>query len=151
MSFVKTIHEGGVLAPFFDRCQQSESPKVLNEEALIASIEENIQMLLNTRMALNKKNYLAMNPAGLTYGVPQLYGLPDFSWFDGARRDTWPQQATLIEQAIRLFEPRLQNPQVALKEFQEDKQKLWVHIRGTYHMDGVHKTLEFPLCMDNFS
>lgn len=147
----------GALAPLFDRLTD-ENPKVhaenkvfvtLNKQELLDSIRQEVENLLNTRCSLSLQEYKALKPDHRVYGIPELFGLSDFSAIDGENKTTWYKSAQLIENAIRIFEPRLIDVSVRIRNFDTNTQLLYVDIAGKYKIGKCIEHITFPISMQN--
>ncbi len=145
----------GASAPLFDRlqiCEDKEASSRLNLfgiltfEELKRSIINELALMLNTRCVLRKELYEDLEEEGKReLKVPELYGLRDFSFFDPASQKNWPSIAQAIENKIRIFEPRLENPLVTVEEFDRYHQSLSVDIQGTIIINQISERVFFPM------
>jgi len=143
-SLQKTWSKAGALPPFFYRFQEDETD-FYGKPQLIQNIIYEISRLLNTRSSVSLEEYKTLDPDNLDHGVPGLYGLPDFSFFDGSNKISWPQISHFIETSLRLFEPRLKEAKVHLKEFLSDTQDLEMSISGTIRVGNIVEFISFPV------
>lgn len=149
----------GALAPLFDRLKDTTAwtheeidiPVEFNRDQVLASVMQEISLLLNTRAAVSLKDYEYLKTDTRDSGWTQLYGLPDFSFFDGENKIAWTQGNKIIENAIRLFEPRLRNPRARIKEFSQQSQDLSVQISGDLVLSDQIEHVDFPMHLANIS
>jgi len=147
----------GAFAPLFDRLTD-HNPKVreestvfvtLNKQQLLESIRQEVENLLNTRCPLTLEAYKALGPDHRIYGMPALFGLSDASSMDGENKTTWYKSAQLIENAIRIFEPRLVDVTVRMRRFDTNTQMLYVDIAGQYKIGKCIEHITFPIVMQD--
>lgn len=146
----------GATAPLFDRLQDSPRDTPSDPDSMhytksevINSIQRDVSLLLNTRCMVSKESYEKLNPAALDYGIPELYGMPDFSAIDPESVTTWDHSAKLIQTALRLFEPRLKNPRVTIQKFDAGEQELYTEITAHAIIGKYIEQVKFPVIIDN--
>lgn len=145
--------EKGGFVPLFDRLSDDDPTqkeerhpfKVYSQEEVQESVIREIDRLLNTRVKLAKDVYFNLMQNENAQGFPTLYGLPDFSYFDATNQATWSEYATLMEQAIARYEPRLKNPRVALDQFENNRQTLRAHINGDILINEMVASFSFAV------
>lgn len=141
------------MIPLFDRLYDKSPPSFytppleegLTETQLLESLIHEIEWLLNTRSSVTLEDYEYLQPETLTYGIPILFGLPDFSFFQGEDKLTWQQGERYIHTALRLFEPRLLQPVVEITSFHAGQQALEVLITGHMHHQNRHIPVRIPM------
>ncbi len=142
----------GSFNPLFNRLIDNRDGKIipvtLNKEQLIQSIMDDIALLLNTRCTLKWEEYIQQMTPDLTWGVPDLYGLPDFLQLDPKDKSTWNLVQEAIQNALRIFEPRLKNPKVSIERFEESKQNLVAHIQGAISFENMVEPLNFSSILE---
>lgn len=149
----------GARAPLFDRLKNTttwtheevDTPIEFTRDQVMASVIQEISSLLNTRAAISLKDYEFLDVDTRDSGWIQLYGLPDFSFFDGENKISWAKGNKIIENAIRLFEPRLRNPRALIKEFNQQSQELSVQISGDLVLSDQIEHVDFPMHLANIS
>lgn len=118
-------------------------PVILSKDQLKVSIIEEISLLLNTRCSLTWEDYAQQMTSILKWGMPNLYGIPDFSGFDPGDSSAWIMIQEAIQNTIRIFEPRLKNPKVVIKKFEESKQNITAQIQGIMAFENMVEPIEF--------
>ena len=148
----------GTIAPLFDRLCDYE-PMISHEpvplitytkKQMIASIEWEVENLLNTRCGISMGDYETLDPKTLPYGVPDLFGLPDGSFADGASAEGVTRLAEMLTNSIRIFEPRLRNVHVAVQIMDPKTQSAQVSITAGLVIGDVQETISFPVSVHNF-
>ncbi|MEI8320568.1 MAG: type VI secretion system baseplate subunit TssE [Alphaproteobacteria bacterium] len=148
----------GSSAPLFDRLIDNH-PEVTAEASpfmnydkaeTIESIMREAEALLNTRCKMPLKEYLALDPANLDYGVPDLYGFPDQSYGDASNSDGAGKLARMMANSLKLFEPRLADVSVEIRRYDEETQNLYLHIEANLKVDEVLEPISFPVSIQNF-
>lgn len=148
----------GAIAPLFDRlCDYdpmvSHEPVPLityTKKQVLASIEWEVENLLNTRCGISMADYETLDPKTLPYGVPDLYGLPDGSFTDGASKEGVTRLAEMLTNSIRIFEPRLRNVHVDVHIMDPKTQSAQVSIIADLVIGDVQETISFPVSVHNF-
>lgn len=120
---------------------------IFSKEDLQNSVFTEIENLLNTRVKLPKDLFESMIQDDSTRGFPELYGLPDFSFFDATNQATWENYASLIKFAINRYEPRLINVSVKIKRFDNDFQTLFASIEGDLLINNVPQSFSFSVTL----
>mgnify|MGYP001034377331 CR=1 FL=1 len=130
-----------------DRNAQEEVPskRFYNRFELMQSIQAELSRILNTRANARKADYDQLASDERNFGLPQLYGLADFSQYDATNNGHHPRIARLCENAIRLFEPRLKNAKVTITEFDTKKARLYAIIDAELNMKDFQEEVTFPL------
>lgn len=117
----------------------------LTADELYASVAEALSNILNTRAFISEEDYNFLNPETLTYGVPALYGLPDFSHYDPENKVSWNKLKRYMTNAIRLYEPRLKVSDIEVQAFDVNKQTLTVLVRGKVEFEGKFHYVSFDV------
>ncbi|AIK95577.1 type VI secretion system baseplate subunit TssE [Candidatus Odyssella acanthamoebae] len=130
-----------------DRSVQEEVPakRFYNRFELMQSIQFELSRILNTRANAKKTEYDQLAADERNFGLPQLYGLADFSQYDATNKGHYPRIARLCENAIRLFEPRLKNAIVTITEFDIKKARLYAIIDAELNMKDFQEEVTFPM------
>jgi type VI secretion system lysozyme-like protein len=137
----------GLRAPLFERLTGSgegfgirtEPYRTLQPAAVIESVRQDLQRLLNTR----RPPGAATSEPGTTVN----YGIPDFagtSPADIVARDTL---ATAIAKIIEAFEPRIGQVRVTLAAHASDPRALTGAIEGRIRIGLIAEPVSFPLDM----
>ncbi|TFG87149.1 MAG: type VI secretion system baseplate subunit TssE [Gemmatimonadales bacterium] len=111
-------------------------------EDLKATVCRDIEWLLNTKRPLD------MELGGFPEAVNSIlnYGIPDFSQYSAASGADCGRLCQLIEQALRVFEPRLESRSIKVDYLQTDELtglKAQFRIRGILHVDPVREPVSF--------
>lgn len=147
----------GAYMPLFDRLTDEEfrdpgeeKPRVtLDKTGVLESIRTEVENLLNTRAVLPQQDYEALDDEARIYGIPALFGLSDFSQIDGANMQSWHHSEELITRAISYYEPRLIDPIVKLKRYDNMTQQLYVEISGSYKVGNTVERISFPIAIED--
>lgn len=140
----------GVLPPLFDRIIQRKMDQAVGERLLDAkglqeSIIKELSLMLNTRCTVRKVIYDNHIDEIPLFGLPDFFGLEDFSDFDPLNQQTWPKTARVIATAIQAAEPRLQNIHVKIKGYNNSLQSLEVTVSALVKEAKLLKEIHFPL------
>ncbi|MBS0184865.1 MAG: type VI secretion system baseplate subunit TssE [Proteobacteria bacterium] len=129
--------------------QKEEAPplRYFSKEELQASVITNISDLLNTRVTLPAHVFNAIIQNDQFEGYPELYGLPDFSYFDASNQATWSYYTFLIKTAIERNESRLTNVSVVLEKFMPPFQTLQATISGDLIINEMTEPLSFNVTL----
>ncbi len=103
--------------------------------------------MLNSRCSVRRRLYEGHKEDVLVYGMPDMLGLPDFSYFDAANEQDWVRVASLLEMTICAIEPRIQSLKVAVQGFDVKKQELQVQVSGTIQSGSITQDIRFPLTL----
>ena len=111
-------------------------------EDLKATVCRDIEWLLNTKRPLDMEldGFAEASKSNLNYGIP------DFSQFSAANGADCGTLSQLIEQALRLFEPRLEPRSIKVDYVQTDEMtglQAQFRIRGILHVDPVREPVSF--------
>lgn len=142
----------GTLPPLFDRIVQDEGgvnfgQKLLNAQELKESIVRELSLVLNTRCTVRKVIYEDHLESIPFFGLPDFFGLGDFTYFDGANTQDWPKAARLIETAIQAAEPRLKDVHVHIERYDSSEQILHIGVSATVKENNLLKEIHFPLAL----
>jgi len=146
----KTI--AGARIPLFDRLidDDPEAEKEVpvkhyyNRFELIQSIEREVERILNTRATVKREEYDEFSEDPLNYGLPEMFGLADFSQYDATKVDEWPRIEELCEQAIMQYEPRIKNVTATVTAFDKKTQNLSITIHADFAIKEFQGELTFP-------
>ena len=143
----------GTPAPLFDRIVDDKNnllptSHLLNEKELINSIINELSLILNTRCTVRKVIYEDHMETIPFFGLPDFFGLGDFSYFDGSNNLDWPQAAAFISTAIQAAEPRLQNISVGVDSYDSLRFALHVTISAVMKQNDTLKEIHFPLAIE---
>lgn len=148
----------GVVAPLFDRLCDYE-PNVSTEpvpfvtytkKQLIESIQFEVENLLNTRCTMALSDYADVEPSILTYGIPDLFGLPDGSYADASSKEGKDRLAKLLANSIRIFEPRLRNVSLDIELMDPKTQSAHAVVRADLVIGEIQETISFPISVSSF-
>lgn len=145
--------ESGAPIPLFERLidQQPEQDREIpckrhyNQFELIQSIEQEVFRILNTRSTAKHSEFEDLINLRENIGLVHLFGLADFSQFDGTNGGHRPRIARLCEIAIRIFEPRLNNIKVTILEFDKKSQTLIASISAMIIIPEFQQEITFPM------
>jgi type VI secretion system lysozyme-like protein len=113
--------EGHVAALLFDRLLSREEGvdgvhapprQMFDKQALLASIEEQLGWLLNTRVPVDYETLDARTQLGARTTID--YGLPDLTVYPIGDAEAVTRLARHLVQTIAVFEPRLRSPRVSI-------------------------------------
>lgn len=137
-------------APLFTRLfdheprqrEEVQPRRVLLRERLIESILSELSRLLNTRCSTTM--------AGLEGQERTVanYGLPDFTTLNPTSEGDRQRLARLIVDAIRAFEPRLQNPVADVRTDPANGRVLRVRVDGMLVIEHLAEPVSFPLVIE---
>ncbi|MBW8310096.1 MAG: type VI secretion system baseplate subunit TssE [Candidatus Paracaedibacteraceae bacterium] len=152
-SLTEPKREQGAPIPLFeklidnDRSTLEEVPpkRFYNRFELMQSIQLELSRILNTRANARKSEYDQLANDERNFGLPQLYGLADFSQYDATNKGHYARIARLCENAIRLFEPRLRNVTVTITEFDPKRSRLYAIIDAELNIKNFQEEVTFPL------
>ncbi len=142
----------GARALLFDRLVDHERHepveehplRVLSAEGLRASIQSELQRLLNTRSPTPAEE---LEAEGREWTVLD-WGLPDYTGWYSRSTDARARLGRLMEATIEAFEPRLLDPRVTVEENGENERGLYVWIEGEVKIGTLREPVSFPLAID---
>src|SRR5262249_21722020 len=105
-----------------------------NRQELAQSIEQEVTRILNTRTTAKHSQYVDLSEDQVNFGLPEMFGLMDFSQYDGTNEEHWARIAEFCEEAIRRYEPRINNVLAVVTLFEQNTQSLHVTIQADYGM-----------------
>jgi type VI secretion system protein ImpF len=146
----------GVLPPLFDRIIDDpmgmQIPKqFLPPEDLRASIISELSLILNTRCTVRKVIYEDHLENIPLFGLPDFFGLADYSGVEGANSQEWPKMARFIETTIQAAEPRLENVRVSVEKYDSFTQTLSIMVYASVKQTPELKDIHFPLTLTHKS
>lgn len=142
----------GAPVPLFDRLIDDD-PETVTEQPvkryynrfeLIQSIEREVARILNTRATVKRAEYDDFSEDPLNFGLPEMFGLGDFSQYDATNQQNWPRIAELCEQAITRYESRIKNVTATVTAFDKKTQSLSVTIHADFAIKEFQGELTFP-------
>lgn len=147
--------DAGAPIPLFDKLinedptHPHEAPpkRFYNKFELIQSIEREVNRILNVRATIKRDLYTSLSEEKPYFGLPGMFGLPDFSQYDATNRTHWPHIAQLCQQTITDFEPRLKNIEVQILEFDKRNQELISTFRADFDLNHIQGEVTFPLAI----
>ncbi len=145
--------EKGAPIPLFERLidddvgETSEIPprRFYNRFELIQSIEREVYRILNTRSTAKRGEYNFLDQEAQNFGLPKMFGLMDFSQYDGANTGHWSKIAKLAELAIETYEPRLKNVRISIHSFDRQEQSLMANVEADLNMPYFQGEVTFPM------
>ncbi len=148
----------GTTAPLFDRLVDDDLNTFAevvpfikyNREETIASVMREATHLLNTRCKIPWKEYQALDPSTLEYGLPDLYGFPDQSYGDASSPEGANKLARLMANSLKLFEPRLESVSVEISQYDPQTQNLYLQVHGMLKIGDVLEPISFPVAVQHF-
>lgn len=149
---IEPRQEAGAPMLLFDRLiedSESEEPlkKHYNRFELIQSIEREVNRLLNTRSTIKQDLFKELSEKEENFGLPGMFGLPDFSQYDGTNSAHWPKIAALCKKAIEIYEPRLQNIHVKMTGFDRQIHALSATIQADLRLKEMQGSVTFPVAV----
>ncbi|MBI2707937.1 MAG: type VI secretion system baseplate subunit TssE [Proteobacteria bacterium] len=144
----------GTLPPLFDRIVDDTmglgvGSQLLNADELKASIVNELSLVLNTRCTVRKVIYEDHLESIPLFGLPDFFGMGDFSYFDGSNSQDWPKAARFIETAIQAAEPRLENVRVSVDGYDPVNQVLSTTVWASVKKSPLLKDIHFPLAISH--
>lgn len=127
--------------PLFERlCALDEGQgAALDSLGLQASIGRELSRLLNTRSRLTLAQFADCPGTVIDYGVP------DFTALSPRSGDDMELMRGAVQQAIRLFEPRLMHADVKLGAHGTSFERARVHIAGSVQMGLTLRRVELDM------
>lgn len=144
----------GTPPPLFDRIVDDKagllpSSHLMNEKELQNSIMNEVAIILNTRCTVRKVIYEDHIETIPFFGLPDFFGLGDFSYFDGSNQQDWPKAARFIGTAIQAAEPRLKNINVGVDSYDPVGLSLHVTVSAVMKENDTLKEIHFPLALQH--
>jgi type VI secretion system protein ImpF len=150
----------GARVPLFDRLidddreqtvQVGHAGRFYDQQELIASVQREVFRLLNTRTAIKREDYEALSQDEINFALPEMYGLPEFSLYEGANHRNWPHIVHYCQQVIAYYEPRLKNIRVSVEIFDKQRQALVIHLTANLAIPEFTEEITFPLSISLLS
>jgi len=113
-------------------------------ETLKSAVKRDLELLLNTRRESQPE--LADFPEARRSLLT--YGLPDFSSLSFASQDDRKRMREEIEDAIRIFEPRLADVRVAIGSPDSQTQQLSFHVDALLRVDPAPAPVSFDAVVE---
>ena len=141
-----------ILAPLLDRLTD-EDPRVRQEgpvsyaqavRRLRIALRRDLEWLLNTRQVIVPVPEWCTE---LPYSLFQ-YGLPDLTSFSVSNPQDQDRLASMIEQAVANFEPRLMNVTVALLTSKSGARVVKFQIEGLLRIEPGPERIQFDTTLD---
>lgn len=142
----------GAPIPVFDRLidEDPDTPaempvkRYYTQAEVIQSIQREILRILNTRTTAKRVNYDLFSDEDRNFGLPEMFGLADFSQLDAANHSEWHRIETLCEQAISRYEPRIKNVTVTIVDFNKQTHALNLTIQADLALKEFQGEVTFP-------
>jgi type VI secretion system protein ImpF len=126
-----------------DRLQPERQPhRVLARRELVESIRLDLARLLNTRSAETGERLRGRERTVVDYG------LPDFLTLNPTSERDREQLTQLLVEAVRAYEPRLQNPTVIVVRDSATAGALTVTLEAALTLDALAEPVSFPLTIE---
>lgn len=143
----------GAPIPLFERLIDEEIGETVefpprrfyNRFELIQSIEREVYRILNTRSNAKRDDHRYLDQEEENFGLPKMFGISDFSQYDGANTGHWPKIAKLAELAIEAYEPRLQNVRISILSFDRQTQSLEANVEADLNIPEFQGEVTFPM------
>jgi type VI secretion system protein ImpF len=116
--------------------------RVLDRDELLDSIRRELGLLLNTR---SNRSVDLDDRDGWTVLD---WGLPDFSPAFTRSATDRRRLAEVITHAIRVFEPRLLDPEVHVLDPRTEEHELRVQVAGSVRLGALSEPVAFPLTLE---
>jgi type VI secretion system protein ImpF len=137
----------GAPVPLFDRLvdddpsvpYEPQPRRVLDAAGLRASVEAELDRLLNTRAPVAADEIARRERSTIDYGIP------DLSYFWSQDADSESELARTIEQAIAAFEPRLLSPRATVVRPPDRRGAAIVEVSGKLAIGTVMEPVAFAL------
>jgi type VI secretion system protein ImpF len=141
----------GARALLFDRlvdlhpdADEGERPlRILNRDQLKASVQRELERLLNTRCSLPLHRLAEAERSVINYGIP------DFSSLSAQNADDHALIASIIGKTIAAFEPRLRQVRVEVQPIDSQEGALWLSIDGVMVIDLFNEPVSFPVLLNS--
>ncbi|MGD0909810.1 MAG: type VI secretion system baseplate subunit TssE [Candidatus Acidiferrales bacterium] len=111
------------------------------------SLKRDLEWLLNTRQPVMPEldSYSAVSASALNYGFP------DIRSFDGSAGKERNALTSALEKCIRVFEPRIHEPQVYLVRSDHLNRSLMFHIEGQVSYEDMDEEVKFDTVLELIS
>ncbi len=144
----------GTLSPLFDRivddrAETGRGRQLLTADELKASIIHEVSVVLNTRCTVRKIIYEDHIETIPLFGLPDFFGLEDWSNLGAGDTQEWAKAARFLETAIQAAEPRLTNIRVTIEAYDPLTQTLSTRVYGSVKEHHEIKEFHFPLALSH--
>lgn len=137
----------GARPPLFDRlCDYEPSVpfeprpfRTLDAEGLRASVETELDRLLNTRAPIAAEDLEMRERTAINYGIP------DLTHYWPRDNDSTAELERLVEQTVTAFEPRLLSPRAKIIRPPDQRDAVIVEIAGSLAIGMVMEPVAFTL------
>lgn len=121
--------------------QESPPFRTLSAQAMRAVIRRDLEWLLNTRCSVSQDELALRQRSVIDYGII------DLSTISAKNIDDYRRLAQMMEETIRLYEPRLQDLRVTVVSLSNVHRKLGaeVIIEGLLVVDAMREPVSFPM------
>jgi type VI secretion system protein ImpF len=123
---------------------QPQNPMSLSLAELQSNVFRDLQAMLNTRRALSE----ALDETSELRQSTVTFGLPDISSVNPESLDHQATIRTAVEDAIRLFEPRLVNVAVQVQEVTQLERSLKFTVRAVLKIEPNPVPVEFDTVIE---
>lgn len=142
----------GAPVPLFDRLIDDRPEADLEypvkhyytQEELVQSIEREVDRILNTRTTAKRQDYEDFAEEYLNFGLPEMFGLGDFSQYDATNMADWSRIGELCSQAIMRYESRIKNVTATVTAFDKKTQSLSMTVHAEFAVKEFQGELTFP-------
>ncbi|GHS92237.1 hypothetical protein AGMMS49949_04040 [Alphaproteobacteria bacterium] len=129
--------------------REKNTPILLTKEQLLASVQSEISDIFNTRSSFTSEQIQDLlnkvrHETALS-GIPGFMGLPPMQNVFVEDSSRWSTFEDLCEMMIRLYEPRLAEPSVSVRNFDPLQQNLNITISGVLKSGALRENVSFPL------
>lgn len=143
----------GLSIPLFERLVDFEPERIAEQpvhrfytlEDLNQSIERELYHILGTQSKARKEDYLELSKDPLNYALPEMFGVPEFTYFEASNKENWKSLAKHMAKIIEIYEPRLKNVQVTINDFNKQSQYLSVSVTGILNVPDFQEEATFAL------
>lgn len=123
--------------------ERERARHMLNREQLKASVQRELERLLNTRCSI------PLDQLGEEERSVVNYGIPDFSSLSPDNVDDLALIASIVGQTISAFEPRLRHVRVDVGKVSRAESALWLNINADLVVGSFIEPVEFPVTVNS--
>ena len=131
--------------PLFERLsdRKPEQPRepvplrTLSFPDLLASVQDEVARLLNTRTGLSSHELLDRERSVIDFGAS------DLLWVNPYDPQSMRHLVQMLAQIVEAFEPRLAHPRVTVVQFVQTESKLILNISGTLITQDLREPVSF--------
>lgn len=116
--------------------------RALTRDQLLASIQQELTRLFNTRLPLSPDALLQQERTVLTYGIP------DLGAFIPRDKDSEALLMAVLADTVRAFEPRLAEVQVQVAFHQEMRRRMGLVVHAVLETGALRTPVSFPIAVD---